>query len=73
MNNNQTKSQTYLNEINKWTEEHKMIISQNKTKAMIINYTDNHQFATRLELKGENIEIVDQIKILGMIVTNQLS
>ena len=28
MNNNQTKSQKYLNEINKGTEEHKMIISQ---------------------------------------------
>ena len=73
VNNNQTKSQKYLNEINKWTEEHKMIISQNKTKAMIINYTDNYQFSTRLQLKGENIEIVDQIKILGTIVTNQLS
>ena len=40
---------------------------------MIINYTDNYQFSTRLQLKGENIEIVDQIKILGTIVTNQLS
>ena len=73
LNSNDTKSQQYLNQINKWTEEHKMIISQQKTKAMIINYTDNYQFSTRLHLKGENIEIVDKMKILGTIVTNQLS
>ena len=73
LHSNDTKSQQYLNQINKWTEEHKMIISQQKTKAMIINYTDNYQFSTRLHLKGENIEIVDKMKILGTIVTNQLS
>ena len=50
-----------------------MIISQKKTKAMIINYTDNYQFSTRLHLKGEEIEIVDKMKVLGTIVTNQLS
>ena len=50
-----------------------MIISQKKTKAMIINFTDNYQFSTQLQLKGENIEIVDKMKILGTIVTNRLS
>ena len=73
VNNNNTKSQQYLNKINEWTENHKMIISQKKTKAMIINFTDNYQFSTQLQLKGENIEIVDKMKILGTIVTNRLS
>ena len=73
LNNNYTKSQQYLNQINKWTEDHKMIISQKKTKAMIINHTDNYQFSTRLQLKRGNIEIVDKMKILGTIVTNQLT
>ena len=50
-----------------------MIISQKKTKAMIFNFTDNHQFSTRLNLKGKNIEIVDSMKILGTTVTNTLS
>ena len=40
---------------------------------MIINFTDNYQFSTQLQLKGENIEIVDKMKILGTIVTNRLS
>ena len=67
------KSQEYLNQINEWTESHKMVISEQKTKALIFNFTDNYQFTTRLDLKGKNIELVDQMKILGTIVDNKLS
>ena len=59
------KSQEYLNQINEWTESHKMVISEQKTKALIFNFTDNYQFTTRLDLKGKNIELVDQKKISG--------
>ena len=37
------KSQEYLNEINRWTVKQEMVISEKKTKAMIVNFTDNHQ------------------------------
>ena len=57
-NNMNLKSQTYLNKINEWTEQHKMQLNQAKTKAMIVNYTEKYQFTSRLELKGQNIEIV---------------
>ena len=67
------KSQTYLNTINEWTENHKMVISEKKTKAMIFNFTENYQFATRLGLKGKNIEMVDQMKILGTVINTRLS
>ena len=40
---------------------------------MIINFTHKYQFQTRLQLNNKNIEIVDQIKILGTIFTNTLS
>ena len=40
---------------------------------MIFNYTHNHQFTTRLALKGQNIEIVDQMKILGTVINSDLS
>ena len=59
--------------INEWTEQHKMILSEKKTKAMIFNFTDKHQFTTRLELKGKNIEIVEQMKILGTVINTSLS
>ena len=67
------KSQNYLNQINEWTDNHKMIISEKKTKAMLFNFTDNYQFTTRLDLKGSNVEIVDKMKILGTIVDSKLS
>ena len=67
------KSQQYLHQINKWTDDHKMVISEKKTKAMIFNFTDNYQFTTRIDLKGSNIEIVDKMKILGTIVDSKLS
>ena len=70
---NKLKSQEYLSQINKWTENHKMVISEKKTKAMIFNFTDNYQFTTRLELKGKNIEVVDKMKILGTIIDSTLS
>ena len=73
INADNLKSQEYLNVINEWTEQHKMILSEKKTKAMIFNYTDNHQFTTRLKLKGQNIEIVDQMKILGTVINTNLS
>ena len=50
-----------------------MEISDKKTKAMIFNFTDKHQFTTRLNLKGTTIEIVDKMKILGTVINNQLS
>ena len=51
VNSKELKSQVYLNEINRWTENQQMIISSKKTKAMVINFTNNLQFHTRLQLK----------------------
>ena len=50
-----------------------MVINQKKTKAMVFNYTDNYKFTTRLQLKGENIQIVKNMKILGTVVNDRLS
>ena len=73
VDNNTLLSQQYLDRINQWTENQEMLISEKKTKAMIINFTDKHQFHTRLQLKGQNIEIVPKMKILGTVVTDRLS
>ena len=40
---------------------------------MLFNITDKYQFPTRLSLKGTNIQVVDQMKILGTIVKTNLS
>jgi hypothetical protein len=73
VDNLELKSQTYLNKINRWTENQQMILSEKKTKAMVINFTENFQFHTRLQLKGQNVEIVEKMKILGTVLTNKLN
>ena len=49
-----------------------MKIKQSKTKTMIINFTNKYQFNTRLKLNNEIIETVDETKLLGTILTNDL-
>ena len=50
-----------------------MILSEKKTKAMVINFAEHFQFHTRLQLKGQNVEIVEKMKILGTVLTNKLN
>ena len=40
---------------------------------MIVNFTENFQFHTRLKLNDSNIQVVEKMKILGTIITNKLS
>ena len=39
---------------------------------MIFNFTNNHQFTTRLSVNNENIQVVDNTKLLGTFITNDL-
>ena len=66
------RSQAWMDEIDNWTENQQMIINQKKTKTMIFNYTENHQFTTRLLLKNEIVEVIDSTRLLGTIITNDI-
>ena len=66
------KSQDWLHQIDEWTEKQRMLINENKTKSMIFNFTTNYQFATRLTLKNEAIEVLDNTKLLGTIISDDL-
>ena len=50
-----------------------MLINPDKTKYMIINFTKNYQFSTRLNLEGELIQQINQTKLLGIVVDDSLS
>ena len=69
---NNLKSQEYLEKIKDWTDQQKMILNQKKTKLMVFNFTEKYQFGTRLQLNGDNLEIVDRAKLLGVIITDDL-
>ena len=66
------KSQGYLNEINQWTNEKEMKLNERKTKCMLINFSRKNKFTTDLKLKGESLEIVDEARLLGVILTSDL-
>ena len=70
--NTNLKSQEYLDKIQEWTENHKMILNEEKTKTMIFNFSNSKQCSTRLMLKDKVIETVTETKLLGTIITNNL-
>ena len=49
-----------------------MIINEKKTKTMIINFTENFKFTTKLKLKDENVEVIESTRLLGTIISNDL-
>ena len=53
--------------------QQKMKIIQKKTKTMLFNFTNKFQFMTRLSLNGENVEVVYESKLLGEIISNDLT
>ena len=66
-------TQKSLDKICEWTNRKKMLINSDKTKYMIINYSKNYQFSTRLSLEGKVIQQITQTKLLGVMVDDSLS
>ena len=71
--NENLKTQKYFEKICSWTKEHKMELNRQKSKAMIFNFTNSHQFTSQVKIESENIEIIKQTKLLGVIVSDSLS
>ena len=65
------KTQKWLESIEDWTREKKMVINSKKTKAMIFNFSSD-KFSTRLKLSNENVEIIENTKLLGTLIENDL-
>ena len=62
------KSQKWLDEINDWTVNQKMLLNERKTKTMLFNFTDNYQFTTRLQLNNKAVEVIESTKLLGTVI-----
>ena len=72
VNNNSLKSQMYLDKINQWTEGNLMELNEKKTKSIIFNFSKNYQFKTNLILKKQEVEVINETKLLGLIITSDL-
>ena len=66
-------SQQYLKNISNWTDNNLMKLNTDKSKYMIVNYTDNFQFSTRLTLNSNVLEQVKETRLLGVILRDDLT
>ena len=66
-------SQDYLRNINDWTVENLMQLNKDKSKYMVVNYTENYQFSTRLMLNDKVLEQVNETKLLGVVIRDDLT
>ena len=70
---NRNSMQDELDELSKYTENHLMAINKMKTKAMLCNSRTKWDFVPELTLDGHNnLEIVDEVKIVGFILRNDM-
>ena len=66
-------SQTLLNRIGDWTDSKLMKLNTEKSKYMIINFTDNYRFNSRLLLDDRLLEQVTETRLLGVVMNDQLT
>ena len=67
------KSQEYLNGIVQWTDNNLMKLNSKKSNSMIFNFTKNFQFSTRLYIKDQLLDIIPECKLLGTIISADLT
>ena len=49
-----------------------MVLNEKKTKNIIFNFSKTKQFTTDLRLKNVSLEVVNETKLLGVYITNDL-
>ena len=66
------KTQQDVLDIDRWSKDNLMKLNPKKCKNMIFNFSRKNQFSTSIELNGEKIETVDEMKVLGTWLTKDL-
>ena len=61
-----------LNNLVKYTEDHQMKINSDKTKAILFNSRRSIDFTPELDLGDSQVEIVEEVKLLGVSITSDL-
>ena len=67
------KSQSHLDKISDWTDRNLMKLNADKSKYMVVNFTDNYQFTTRLNLENKVLEQVNETRLLGVVINDKLT
>ena len=67
------KTQQYINQISEWTKEKKMKLNQKKCNGMIFNFCKEYQFTCKILIENEEMGLISQTKLLGVIVNDSLT
>ena len=63
-----------LTGLQQYAVEHKMLINQTKSKAMLFNTSQKYDFLPSIQFDSScTLEVVEQYKLLGVIITSNLS
>ena len=61
-----------IQQIEEYAVVNQMKLNSKKSKFMVFNPTDNFDFEPHYEVEGKEIETVEQMKLLGLIISNDL-
>ena len=64
--------QNQLNILSEHAKQNKMKINHDKTKIMLFNPGKKHDFQPKIEMEGLKLDVVDQMKLLGVVITSDL-
>ena len=67
------KSQKYVNELVDWTNKNQMKLNNEKSSIMIFNSRKKLSFSTRIRMGGKILPVAKKIKLLGTIISDDLS
>ena len=62
-----------MSDLEVWTKGKQMKLNVKKTKNMIFNFSKKYQFNADIKLEGETVETISETKLLGAILTDDLS
>ena len=58
--------------MNSWSNKNKMELNLDKTKLMIFNFTKDKQFTINLKTECKYIDVVNETKLLGTVISSDL-
>ena len=64
--------QAELDNLSNYATVYKMKINEAKTKIMLFNCSTKRDFHPEIQLEGKKLEVVQQMKLLGVVITSDL-
>ena len=61
-----------MDNISNWTDRNMMKLNEKKSNIMVINFTTNYQFATRVKLNGSLLDTIHETKLLGTVFSSDM-